>query len=82
MAFNRHSKKRTSVRLERTPARQTAGEMACSEKPRLAILAMAHAIDETTELGSSDSDNVADLMGKALGRPIAILGRREQGAEK
>src|SRR5690348_761414 len=56
--------------------------MAGPEAPGRAILAMSHAIDETAQLGRGDDDDIADLVGKALARSIAVLRRRKQGAEK
>ena len=53
-----------------------------SKAPRRAILAISHAVDEAAELGGGDGDDIADLVGEALTRPIAVLGRRKQGAEK
>jgi hypothetical protein len=67
---------------EQAPARQIAREMSRSEAPRLAILAISHAVDEAAELGGGDRNDIADLVGEAFPRSIAVLGRRKQSAEK
>src|SRR5260370_8766170 len=56
--------------------------MAGAERPRLAVVGVAHAIDEAAELGRRDGDDVPDLVGEPLPRRVAILDRREHRAEK
>ena len=48
-----------------------------AEGPRLALIRVANAVDETTEPGRCNRDNVADLVGEALADFVPVLGRRE-----
>src|SRR2546430_17507261 len=53
-----------------------------SEAPRLALVGVAHAIDEAAEFRRRDGDDVADLVGEPPARRVAVLDRREHRAEK
>src|SRR5262249_20728416 len=70
----------------RSSQRAARGEVlhhgADAEDPVLAFVAAAHAVDELAELGGADGDDVVALVGKALPRRVAVLHRREHGAEE
>ena len=53
-----------------------------AESPGLAVVGIAHAVDEPPELGGRDADAIADLVGEPLAGRVAILDRREHRAEK
>ena len=52
------------------------------EIPWFAGVAGPHAVDQLAELGAGDRDQIAGLVGKALVLAVAVLGRREHGAEE
>src|SRR3954452_22678622 len=65
------------------PARsEVAHKGAGAEGPGLAIARMPHPVDEPAELRRRDGDDVADPVGEALARHVAVLDRREHGAEE
>ena len=52
------------------------------ERPGLAVVAHAHAVDELAELWRRDGYDVVVFVGKPLARCVAILHRREHRAEE
>src|SRR6185312_3608338 len=69
-------------RSENLPRRQVPHQSPDPERPRLALVASAHAVDELAELGCGDRDNVVALVRETLPRRIAILHGCEHGAEE
>src|ERR1700749_1573120 len=61
------------TRLQQLALRQILHQRADPDRPRLAIMAGAHAVDELAELGRGDGNEVVALVGKSLPRRIAIL---------
>ncbi|GCC43988.1 hypothetical protein chiPu_0028082, partial [Chiloscyllium punctatum] len=57
--------------------RQVLHQRTDAERPRLAFVAAAHAVDELAELRRRDGDDVVALVGEALALGVAVLHRRE-----
>ena len=74
--------RRRVAELNQLPLRQVLHQRADAERPGLALVAGAHAVDELAELGRCDRDDIVALVGEALPRRVAILDRREHGAEE
>src|SRR5690348_1114198 len=68
--------------LQDLPLRQIAHQFADAERPWLALIAGAHAVDQLAELRRRDRDDVVALVRKALARRVAVLYRCEHGAEE
>ena len=65
-----------------TTTADIAHQFADSERPRWTIAARAHAIDEASEFGRADGDDVAGLVRKSAARNVAVLDRGVHRAEK
>ena len=62
--------------------REVAHQRASSEFPGRRVARGRDDVDERAELWRRNAHLVADLVGKAAARLVAILGRREQRAEE
>src|SRR5258708_23276017 len=64
------------------PLRQALHQRADAERPGLAFVAVAHAVDELAELGRRYRDDIIALVGKTLAGRIAVLDGGEHGTEE
>src|SRR5919201_604049 len=72
----------SSFSNEQASPREVLHEPPGAEGPRLAILRVADAVHQRAELRRGDGDDVADLVGEALARRIAVLDGSEHRAEE
>src|SRR3954467_15212341 len=68
--------------VQQTPPGKIAHQGPDPECPCRRQVRCRHAVDQGAELRRRDGDDVADLVGEAPARLVAVLDRREQGAEK
>src|SRR5215472_5044979 len=67
---------------QQAPAGEILHHRAEAEGPVLALIAVAHAVDELAKLGRANGNDIVALVGKALPRRVAVLHRREHRAEE
>src|SRR5690554_3852207 len=56
--------------------------LAYTEGPRRQLVGAVDAVDQRAQRRRGDGDAVADVMGEALALAVAVLDRREHGAEE
>ena len=61
---------------------QVAHQRADAEGPARRLVGMHHAVDQRAQFRRRDRHPVADHVREALARPVAVLRRREHGAEE
>src|SRR5262249_47634447 len=71
-----------NARSKHLPPREVLHQRADTERPRLAIIAGAHAVGELAEARRGYGDDVVALVGKALARCVTVFHRREHRAEE
>src|SRR3954467_3560512 len=70
------------VRSQQAALGEIAHQRAGPKGPGLTVGGEVHPVDQLAELRCGDRDDIADLVGEALARRIAVLDGREHGAEK
>ena len=76
------SKPQAETTSKHLPLCQALHQRADAERPGLALIAVAHAVDELAELRRRDRDDVVALVGKTLARRVAVLDRGEHRAQE
>ena len=70
------------MRATTTPASPDCASARGAEAPRRRAVAGGHGINQGAEFLRRDRHHVADVMGEALAGRVAVLNRREHGAEE
>src|SRR4051812_42662348 len=71
-----------SSALQQFPLREVSHQLTDAIGPRLALIAVAHAIDELAELRCCNRDDVVALVREPLPWRIAVLDRGEHGSQE
>src|SRR5690349_3050591 len=71
-----------SSALQQSPLREVSHQLANAVGPWLALIAVAHAVDELAELRRRDGDDVVALVRKSLPGRIAVFHRCEHRSQK
>src|SRR3546814_15325728 len=81
-AYTERSIQSTDISVQQAASGEIAHQRADAAGPGGRLGAGPHAVDQRAEPRLGDSHDVADLVGKAAPRLVAVLRRRQQGAEE
>src|SRR3546814_17954066 len=79
-AYTERSIQSTDISVQQAASGEIAHQRADAAGPGGRLGAGPHAVDQRAEPRLGDAHDVADLVGKAAPRLVAVLRRREQGA--